>query len=72
LVGDPGPYENFDLVFSFGLARPLGDLDGIWVEMHRHLRPGGILAAEGRLEPDNALFRHVGSRGRIARFRKVD
>lgn len=65
------PDESFDLVFLFGLARPVGGLDGIWVEMHRLLRPGGILAVEGGLEPGNELFHPVGSEGRVSRFSKV-
>jgi ubiquinone/menaquinone biosynthesis C-methylase UbiE len=66
------PDESFDLAFLFGLARPVGGPDGIWVEMHRLLRPGGILAVEGRLGPDNELFRPTGRKGRISRFSKVE
>jgi ubiquinone/menaquinone biosynthesis C-methylase UbiE len=65
------PDESFDLVFLFGLARPVGGPEAIWVEMHRLLEPGGILTVEGRLQPDTALFRLLGSERRIARFSKI-
>jgi ubiquinone/menaquinone biosynthesis C-methylase UbiE len=66
------PNESFDLVFLFGLARLVGGPDAIWVEMHRLLKPGGSLAVEGRLQPDTALFRPVGSEGSISRFSKIN
>jgi ubiquinone/menaquinone biosynthesis C-methylase UbiE len=65
------PAESFDLVFVFGLARPIGDMERIWAELHRLLKPQGILSVEGRLRPPGELFQFVERQGRIARFRKV-
>jgi demethylmenaquinone methyltransferase/2-methoxy-6-polyprenyl-1,4-benzoquinol methylase len=65
------PDAAFDLVFLFGLARPIGGLDGIWVEMCRLLKADGILAVEGRLEPADDLFSPAARQGRISRFRKA-
>ena len=61
----------FDLVFLFGLARPIGDMRSIWTELDRLLKPGGMVSVEGRLEPPGDLFEPVAREGRIARFRKV-
>jgi len=65
------PAESFDLAFVFGLARPIGDMAVIWAELHRLLKPQGILSIEGRLRPPGELFRFVKRQGRIAQFRKV-
>ena len=65
------PAESFDLAFVFGLARPIGDMAAIWAELHRLLKPQGILSIEGRLRPPERLFRFVKRQGRIAQFRKV-
>ena len=65
------PAGSFDLVFVFGLARPIGDMTAIWAELHRLLKPQGILSIEGRLRPPERLFQFVKRQGRIARFRKV-
>jgi ubiquinone/menaquinone biosynthesis C-methylase UbiE len=65
------PDQSFDLIFVFGLARPVGDLDSILVELHRLLKPAGILAIEGRLWPSNGLFRPLKRQGRISQFTKI-
>ena len=65
------PAGSFDLAFVFGLARPIGDMAAIWAELHRLLKPQGILSIEGRLRPPERLFRFVKRQGRIAQFRKV-
>jgi ubiquinone/menaquinone biosynthesis C-methylase UbiE len=64
------PDGSFDLVFVFGFAHPVGEMEGILVELHRLLKPGGVLAVEGRVEPSSALFEPTGRQGRISRFRK--
>jgi len=64
------PDESFDLIFLFGLDHAKGDMRGIMAEMHRLLKPGGVLSMEGRLQVPNQLFRRVKSQGRISRFRK--
>ena len=63
--------QSFDLVFLFGLARPIGDMAAIWGELYRLLKADGVLSVEGRLWPPEALFRPVKRQGRISRFRKV-
>jgi ubiquinone/menaquinone biosynthesis C-methylase UbiE len=63
--------QSFDLIFLFGLARPIGDVEAIFGAAHRLLKPGGILAIEGRLRPPDRLFQPTKRQGRIARFRKV-
>ena len=65
------PAESFHLAFVFGLARPIGDMAAIWAELHRLLKPQGILSIEGRLRPPERLFRFVKRQGRIAQFRKA-
>lgn len=66
------PAESFDLAFVFGLARPIGDMAAIWAELHRLLKPQGILSIEGRLRPPEQLFRFVKRQGRISQFRKLE
>ena len=66
------PDHSFDLTFLFGLGRPIGDMDKMWSELHRLLKPGGTLSIEGRLRPPNELFQPVTRQGRISRFRRVD
>jgi len=66
------PAGSFDLGFAFGLARPIGDMASIWTELHRLLKPQGILSIEGRLRPPERLFRFVKRQGRITQFRKVE
>jgi ubiquinone/menaquinone biosynthesis C-methylase UbiE len=66
------PDQGFDLVFVFGFARPIGDMETIWAELHRLLRPAGILSIEGRLRPPSELFQPAKRLGRISQFRKAD
>jgi ubiquinone/menaquinone biosynthesis C-methylase UbiE len=71
-AGETGlPGESFDLVFVFGLARVVGGAERMMGELHRLLRPEGILAIEGRLAPKGELFRRVKSDGRITQYRKT-
>jgi ubiquinone/menaquinone biosynthesis C-methylase UbiE len=65
------PDQSFDLIFLFGLAHPIGNTEDILTELHRLLKPAGILSIEGQLQPSRALFYPVKSRGRISQFRKV-
>jgi ubiquinone/menaquinone biosynthesis C-methylase UbiE len=65
------PDQSFDLVFLFGFAHPVGGLESILTELHRLLKPGGMLSVEGRLRPSSELFYPVKRQGRISRFRKV-
>jgi ubiquinone/menaquinone biosynthesis C-methylase UbiE len=65
------PDQSFDLIFLFGVARPIGGIEAIWAELHRLLKPDGTLAVEGRLRPPGKLFRPVKRQGRIGRFDKV-
>jgi len=65
------PDQSFDLVFVFGLDHAIGDVDGIMAELHRLLKPAGILSVEGTLRPPNQLFHPLGREGRIVRYRKV-
>ncbi|MGD2143822.1 MAG: class I SAM-dependent methyltransferase [Anaerolineae bacterium] len=70
-ASDPGlPAETFDLVFVFGLGHPVGDMSGIWVQLHRLLKPDGTLSVEGHLRPPSQFFSPLNGRGRIAQFRK--
>jgi ubiquinone/menaquinone biosynthesis C-methylase UbiE len=66
------PPQSFDLIFLFGLARPIGDVEAIFGAVHRLLKPGGILSIEGRLRPSDKIFQPIKQQGRIARFRKVE
>jgi len=65
------PDGSFDLVFVFGLARPIGDMAAIWAELHRVLKVQSVLSIEGRLNPPGELFQFLDRQGRIVRFRKV-
>jgi ubiquinone/menaquinone biosynthesis C-methylase UbiE len=65
------PGQSFDLIFVFGLAHPVGNAEHILTELHRLLKPGGILAIEGRPWPWNGLFCPLKQRGRISQLRKV-
>jgi demethylmenaquinone methyltransferase/2-methoxy-6-polyprenyl-1,4-benzoquinol methylase len=65
------PDQAFDLIFLFGLARPIGDLPAIWTEVHRLLKPEGTIAVEGRLRPPGELFQPMARNGRISRFSKI-
>jgi demethylmenaquinone methyltransferase/2-methoxy-6-polyprenyl-1,4-benzoquinol methylase len=65
------PNQYFDLVFVFGFIRPIGDLNAIWLELHRLLKPAGILSTEGRCRPTARHFQPVKHQGRIAQFTKI-
>jgi len=65
------PAASFDLAFVFGFACARGDMTDIWKELHRLLKPGGILSVEGRLRPPEELFEFWKRQGRISQFRKV-
>jgi ubiquinone/menaquinone biosynthesis C-methylase UbiE len=65
------PDESFDLIFVFGLGRVIGGADRLMEELHRLIRPGGILSIEGRQRPPDGLFQPEKGEGRIARFRKA-
>lgn len=65
------PEQAFDLIFLFGLARPIGDMQAIWSEVHRLLKPEGTVAVEGRLRPPGELFQPMAREGRISRFSKT-
>jgi ubiquinone/menaquinone biosynthesis C-methylase UbiE len=45
------PGESFDLVFVFGLGHVVGDLENIWTELHRLLKPGGRFPAKDSSNP---------------------
>jgi ubiquinone/menaquinone biosynthesis C-methylase UbiE len=65
------PPQSFDLIFLFGLARPIGDIEAIFCAAYRLLKPRGILSVEGRLRPPDRLFQRMKQQGRITQFRKV-
>lgn len=66
------PDQGFDLAFLFGFARPIGAMERIWPELHRLLKPAGILSFEGRLRPPEELYQAVERRRMISQFRKAD
>jgi len=65
------PAQSFDIIFVFGIAHPVGDMESVLIELHRLLKPAGILSIEGRPWPSNELFYPVERQGRISQFRKV-
>jgi ubiquinone/menaquinone biosynthesis C-methylase UbiE len=66
------PDQSFDLIFVFGLARPIGEMGNILAELHRLLKPAGILSIEGRpWIAVHELFEPLNRQGRISQFRKV-
>ncbi len=67
------PSQSFDLIFLFGLAHSVGDVENILTELHRLLKPAGILSTEGRLWFSSELFHPLKrrGRGRILQFRRV-
>jgi ubiquinone/menaquinone biosynthesis C-methylase UbiE len=65
------PDRSFDLIFVFGVARPIGGMEAIWAELHRMLKPDGTLAVEGRLQPPGELFRPAKRQGRIGQFHRA-
>lgn len=64
--------HSFDLVFVFGLGHATGGIDSIWKEIHRVLKPEGVLAVEGRQVPLDDLFTRMERMGRITRYRRRD
>jgi ubiquinone/menaquinone biosynthesis C-methylase UbiE len=66
------PGESFDLIFVFGFRHAFGDQGRIQVELHRLLKPAGVLSTEGELWRPGRLFRPVQRRGRIFQYRKLD
>jgi demethylmenaquinone methyltransferase/2-methoxy-6-polyprenyl-1,4-benzoquinol methylase len=62
----------FDLIFLFGLVRPIGDMQAIWTELHRILKAEGRLSVEGRLHPPLDLFYLKKSEGRMSRYGKLE
>ena len=66
------PDQGFDLVFVFGFVRPIGGMQRIWPELHRLLKPAGILSLEGRLQPPREFFQTLKRQGRISQFRIID
>jgi ubiquinone/menaquinone biosynthesis C-methylase UbiE len=68
------PDQSFDLVFLFGFAHPVGKMDNILTEMHRLLKPKGMLSIEahrGRIKSAGKLFAPLKHEGRISQFKKV-
>jgi len=65
------PDQSFDLVFLFGIARPVGNAGAVFTEVHRLLKPAGFLSIEGRLRPPSGLFEPVRRQGRISQYRKI-
>lgn len=65
------PSQCFDLAFLFGFTRPIGRMENIWSNIHRALKPEGILPVEGRLRPPIDLFIIMGRQGRISQFKRV-
>jgi ubiquinone/menaquinone biosynthesis C-methylase UbiE len=65
------PGESFDLIFVFGLGRVVGGADRMVAELHRLLRPEGILSIEGRVTPSGGPFQCVKREGRIRQYRKT-
>ncbi|MEA1970511.1 MAG: class I SAM-dependent methyltransferase [Thermodesulfobacteriota bacterium] len=66
------PGHSFDLAFVFGLAHPLGNINEIWQELHRVIKPGGILSIEGRLRPPEQYFKFETREQRIGRYISKD
>ncbi len=62
---------SFDLAFLFGLRRTVGGIAAVLDEMHRVLRPDGLLATEGPLVPSEAPFLLHASKGRIRLYEKA-
>jgi SAM-dependent methyltransferase len=70
------PGESVDLAFVFGLRYIAGGLENVIAELHRVLKPGGILSFEKTRGSEAALiddikrggFSFTGKRGRIFLF----
>jgi ubiquinone/menaquinone biosynthesis C-methylase UbiE len=65
------PDERFDVIFVFGFAHSKGDRDRIFQELHRLLKPQGVLSTEGELWRASSLFELSRQEGGILQFRKV-
>jgi len=65
------PAQSFDLIFVFGVAHPVGNMEDILIELHRLLKPAGVLSVEGRSRPSNELYHPLKRQGRVLQFRKV-
>ena len=65
------PDQAFDLIFLFGLARPIGDMQAIWTELRRLLKTGGTISVEGRMRPPGKLFNLMKREGRISQFNEI-
>jgi len=65
------PDQSFDLAFVFGFARPIGGMENILTELHRLLKPAGILSIEGRPQIPGELFCPLERQGRISQFSKA-
>lgn len=65
------PDQSFDLIFLFGLGHPRGDMNRMWSELHRLLKPEGTLSIEGKLKAPPDLFRSVRRERRITRFART-
>jgi len=66
------PDQSFDLIFVFGFAHSVGDMENILTELHRLLKPAGILSVEGRPRIPGELFYPLERQGRISQFGKVE
>ena len=66
------PAESFDLVFLFGFRRAIGGMGPILKEMHRILKPEGILSTEGKLFDTSVGFELRTKKGRIIQYTKRD
>jgi ubiquinone/menaquinone biosynthesis C-methylase UbiE len=65
------PGRSFDLAFLFGFPHPIGEIGKIWNEIHRLLKPDGILSVEGRRLPPGGLFQPLDRRGGIYRYLRI-
>ena len=73
------PNASIDLAFIFGLHHVAGGLKGVIREMHRILKPGGILSMEGTgnsgkksIDSMSAQgFGFLEKKGKILKFRKT-
>jgi len=66
------PDHSFDLAFVFGLAHPLGNMKEIWQELHRVIKPGGMLSIEGRLRAPEQYFSFERKEQRVGRYINSD
>jgi ubiquinone/menaquinone biosynthesis C-methylase UbiE len=72
------PAGSIDLAFVFGLRYIAGGLENLIAELHRVVRPGGILSFEKTKGSEAALmeeleragFTYTGKKGRIYSFQK--